>query len=96
MTIDSKVIINPFVFKGLCLPWQDALVIKVVGKCINFQMLHDQVTKLWRLVVGFDMVDIGNKYFMVKFDLKEDGIKVIEGDPWMIFYHYLYQHTRAF
>ncbi|KAH1205063.1 hypothetical protein GmHk_16G045863 [Glycine max] len=30
------------------------------------------------------MVDIGNQYFMVKFDREEDQLKVMEGGPWMV------------
>lgn len=35
------------------------------------------------------MLDVGNGFFMVKFDLEVDRSKVMEGGPWMICYHYL-------
>lgn len=34
-------------------------------------------------------MDIGNGFFMAKFDYEEDRNKVINGGPWMIFDHYL-------
>lgn len=38
---------------------------------------------------GLDVVDIGHRFYMVKFDLVEDRKKVVGGGPWMIFHHYL-------
>ena len=76
-------------FKELCLPWQDALMIKLWGKTMSFLVLRDRLTSLWRLQGGFEMVDVGNGFFMVKFDFKEDKHKVITGGPWMLFDHYL-------
>lgn len=44
---------------------------------------------LWKLKGGFEIMGIGNRFFMVKYDLEVDRSIVIEGDPWMIFDHYL-------
>jgi len=48
---------------------------------------------MWRLVVGFEMLDIGNDYFMVRFELEEDRIKMIKEGLWMVFDHYLIVQT---
>lgn len=32
----------------------------------------------------------GNDFFMVKFEAKEDRLRVINGGPWMIFDHILF------
>ena len=34
--------------------------------------------------MGFDLMSAGNDYFMVKFDLPKDRLKVTKGGPWMI------------
>lgn len=81
--------IDDSIFNGLCAPWQDALVVKLLGKNIGFQAMKDHLTRIWKLVAGFDILDIGNHFYMVKFDTTEDRQKVIEGGPWMIFDHYL-------
>jgi hypothetical protein len=39
-----------------------------------------------------EIIDIGNGFFMVKFDVKEDLEKAMGGSPWMIFDHYLAIH----
>lgn len=45
------------------------------------------------LVASFEILDIGNGYFMVKFDNEDDQNKVIVDGPWMIFDHYLTVRT---
>lgn len=39
------------------------------------------------------MMDMGNDFFMVKFDMEEDRWKVMTEGPWMIFDHYLIVQT---
>lgn len=77
------------IFQELCNPWQDALVVKLLGKNIGYNIMKDRLKRIWHLSGGFDIMDIDNSFFMVKFDLPEDREKVISGGPWMIFDHYL-------
>ncbi|MCI07538.1 endonuclease/exonuclease/phosphatase family protein, partial [Trifolium medium] len=44
---------------------------------------------VWKLTRGFDLMDVGNSYYMVKFDEVEDKNKVINGGPWIIYDHML-------
>ncbi|PNX86870.1 hypothetical protein L195_g042953 [Trifolium pratense] len=81
--------IDESVFVGLSDPWKDALVVKLLGKSIGFNTMRDKLTNLWKLVAGFQLMDIGNRFFMVKFDHAADREKVMDGGPWMIFDHYL-------
>lgn len=85
--------IKDSVFEGLCAPWQDALVIKLLGKSIGYHTMRDRLGRIWKLVAGFDILDIGNDYFMVKFEHEGDRTKVMDEGPWMIFYHYLTVQT---
>ncbi|RZB75177.1 hypothetical protein D0Y65_033878 [Glycine soja] len=64
-SLKKMVHIDDSVFDGLWFPWQDVLVVKLLGK------------------------SIGNNFFMLKFDLGEDKILVMDGGPWMVFDHYL-------
>lgn len=88
-----KVTINDSVFEGLCAPWKDALVVKLLGKRLGYNVLKDRLMRLWKLSSGFDMMDIGNDFYMVKFDVELDRTKVLEEGPWMIFDHYLTVQT---
>ena len=44
-------------FEGLCTSWQNALVVKLLGKRIGYNMMKDCLTCVWKLKAGFDMVD---------------------------------------
>jgi len=48
-----------------------------------------KLENVWKLTGGFELMDVGNSYYMVKFDGLEDKNKVINGDPWMIYDHIL-------
>lgn len=91
--------LNPMVdvenlyFDGFCAPWQDALVVKLLGKIIGYHVMMDRLNKNWKLTTSFDMLDIGNNFYMVKFDIEADRTKVMEEGPQMIFDHYLTIHT---
>lgn len=62
---------------------------KLLGKSIGFHTMRDRLHRIWKLLAGFELMDIGHGYFMVKFDLEGDRTKVMEEGPWMIFDHYL-------
>ena len=65
------------------------MVVKLLGKSIGYNVMKGRLTRLWRLTVGFDIMDISNNFYMVKFDTGMDKTKVMEEGPWMIFDHYL-------
>ena len=48
---------------------------------------------VWKLNGGFELIDVGNGFFMVKFDLANDRAKIINAGPWMHFDHYLTVHN---
>ncbi|PNY06441.1 hypothetical protein L195_g002907 [Trifolium pratense] len=77
------------VLKDLWLPWQHAIIVKLLGKNIGFVTMRDRLRAVWKLTSDIDMLDIGHGFFMVKFDLEADREKVINGGPWMIFDHYV-------
>lgn len=84
-----KVYLDERIFQDLCNPWQDALVVKLLGKQIGYNTTKDRLLKIRRLSGGFDIMDVDNGFFMVKFDLPEDKEKVTTSGLWMIFDHYL-------
>lgn len=87
MRVEKKVI------EELSLPWKDALIVKRLGKPLGFNVMKSKLTAIWKLIGGFEMLDVGNGYFMVKFEMADDRDKVINGGPWMIFDHYLSVRT---
>lgn len=91
--LKPKVVIKESVFDGLCAPWKDALVVKLLGKSLGYNTMRDRLSRIWKLGAGFEILDIGNYYFMVKFDDAADREKVMDGGPWMVFDHYLTVQT---
>lgn len=93
--VDGKpmVTIKDAAFEGLCEPWRDALVIKLLGKSIGYHTMKDRLSRIWKLQAGFEIMDIGHGFYMAKFDMEGDRMKVMEEGPWMIFDHYLTVQT---
>lgn len=81
--VDKKMI------EELSTPWKDALVVKILGKNLGFNVMKSRLGGVWKLAGDLDIMDVGNGFYMVMFDSDEDRNKVISGGPWMIFDHYL-------
>lgn len=47
--------------------------------------MKEILSKLWNLKAGFDLMDLGNDYFIVKIYIDEYIRKVMEEGPSMIF-----------
>ncbi|XP_057733751.1 uncharacterized protein LOC130948905 [Arachis stenosperma] len=75
----------------LCLAerYREALVIKVLDKNYSYTAFSHKLRMVWRIKCGFDLLDVGFGYFMVKFDAGEDREKVMLGGPWLIEGHYV-------
>ncbi|PNX77058.1 hypothetical protein L195_g033019, partial [Trifolium pratense] len=77
------------VIEELSIPWKDALVVKLLGKNLGYGTMKQKLESVWRLAGAFELMHVGNAFYMVKFDSAEDKNKVISGGPWMIYDHYL-------
>lgn len=84
-----KVYLNEDVFKELCVPWKDALVIKLLGKTVGYNLMKERLKRMWKPTGGFDIMDIDNGFYMTKFDLAVDRERILSEGPWMLFDHYL-------
>ncbi|XP_057451811.1 uncharacterized protein LOC130743586 [Lotus japonicus] len=90
-----KIVTEASVVEEMSARWKEALVVSLLGKTLGYRTMKQKLGTLWRLVGDFDMIDVGNGFYMVKFDIKEDKDKVINGGPWMVFDHYLAVSTRS-
>lgn len=73
----------------LCKPWQNALIIKLLGRSHTYNYLQARLQQKWSLKGGWNLIDLVNDYFVVKFDLEEDLNFVLTGGPWIIAGQYL-------
>ena len=82
-TLDSRVL------EEANAPLMGALVVKLLSKDIEFMAMRERLKRLWKPSGGFELMDLGHGFYLLKFDLEEDKSKVLDGGPWMLFDHYL-------
>nr|KYP44679.1 hypothetical protein KK1_033793 [Cajanus cajan] len=85
--LKPRCFLDETVVEQLRAPWQEAIIVKLFGKQVGYLTLRDRLKGVWKLVGGYDVMDVGCGFFLVKFDLSEDREKVISGGPWMLFDH---------
>ncbi|XP_062007348.1 uncharacterized protein LOC133724601 [Rosa rugosa] len=71
----------------LNLDWNCAAIVKLMGnpKSDNaFEFMHRGLTRKWKLKGPWQLIDIPNGFFVVKFQLFEDLDYVLCGGPWII------------
>lgn len=76
-----QVQLNDKLFEDLCEPWRDAPVIKFLGKNVGYRAMQERLHRLWKPQGGFDILDVDNGYYMVKFDNQVDKDSVTNGGP---------------
>lgn len=52
------------VIEELSLPWRNALIVKGLGKTLSFNVKKAKLSSIWKLIGGFEIMDIGNGFFM--------------------------------
>ncbi|KAG8498975.1 hypothetical protein CXB51_005386 [Gossypium anomalum] len=71
------------------------VIVKLLGRRIGFNALHNRVSTSWNLKNRFQLIDLENDFFLVRFQNKDDLDWVIFGGPWVIFGHYLFVRPWA-
>src|ERR1044072_3421384 len=77
------------VYENICKPWEDCLIVKLLGKQIGYNALCERLKHMWKLSGGYEVRYVHHGYYLLKFDIDEDKKKVIFEAPWMIYDHYL-------
>ncbi|XP_019447287.1 PREDICTED: uncharacterized protein LOC109350510 [Lupinus angustifolius] len=77
------------IIQAYSLEWRNVLIVTLIGKKQGFKIMRDKLKVVWKLSGNFELMDIDNGFFMVKFDFAPSRNKVMEGGPWMIFDHYV-------
>lgn len=71
------------------LPSTKTLVVKVMGKNVNFRTLDNNLQKKWPKKGSIKIVDMPDGYFLVYFVSEEDYAHALFEGPWMIADSYL-------
>ncbi|XP_028102147.1 uncharacterized protein LOC114301379 [Camellia sinensis] len=67
-------------------PWRKCLIVRLLGKTIGYKLFIAKMTEIWELEANFEA---RNGFFIVKFDLIDDYMKVFTGGPWIVMDHYV-------
>ncbi|KAL7211244.1 hypothetical protein ACSBR2_014178 [Camellia fascicularis] len=70
-------------------PWKKCLIVRLLGKTIGYKLFMLKMSKICGLQADFEALDIGNGFFIVKFDMIEDYTKVYTGGPWIVLDHHV-------
>ena len=70
-------------------PWTRALIVKVYGRSVGFNFIHNKLLSMWKPARRFDWVGLGNGFFLTRISLKEDYENILRKGPWFIGGHFL-------
>lgn len=73
-------------------PWRKTVVVKLLGKKVNFKLLEANLKKKWTKKGSVTIVDMANEYFLVHFSACEDYNHALFEGPWLVADHYLIVH----
>ncbi|KAI9095389.1 hypothetical protein K1719_026423 [Acacia pycnantha] len=76
-------------YSAWCLPWKNALIIKVLGENFPSYIIRDRINRMWHPWDPLKLIPLSNCYFIVSFSNKEDREYAFQEGPWMIEDHYL-------
>ncbi|KAJ1401838.1 hypothetical protein SESBI_28468 [Sesbania bispinosa] len=75
--------------KRACKPWQNSVIVKLLGKKVGLKFLQLRLLKLWNTLGDMEIIDLEYDYFLVRFSNPNDYEIVFQSGPWMITGHYL-------
>lgn len=68
---------------------KNSMVIRMLGRAIRYRPLLVRLQSLWHPAGIFQLVDLENNFYLVKFSDSADFTYTLIGGPWVIFSHYL-------
>lgn len=70
-------------------PWRKTLVVKLLGKNVNFKVLDANLKRKWPKKGSITLVDMADGYFLVHFTAMEDYNYALFEGPWLVADYYL-------
>ncbi|KAI9112583.1 hypothetical protein K1719_016506 [Acacia pycnantha] len=65
---------------SLCRPWKDALILTLLGKSANLEMMKDRIAWILRSK-SFELIDLPNNYFMFKTGNRDLRLRLLFDGP---------------
>ncbi|XP_039020895.1 uncharacterized protein LOC120152846 [Hibiscus syriacus] len=68
---------------------QRTMIIHLLGRTIGYLALWNKINILWQPMGRFQLIDLDNDYFLVRFESDRDYTNVLTEGPWVNFGSYL-------
>ncbi|KAJ8763771.1 hypothetical protein K2173_003553 [Erythroxylum novogranatense] len=73
----------------LDLQWEQAVIVKLMGRRVGFRTLCSRLHSLWRPRGALKVIDLDHEFYLVKLKEADDYRRMLSAGPWMIFGHVL-------
>ncbi|KAL5857254.1 hypothetical protein ACOSQ3_004712 [Xanthoceras sorbifolium] len=70
-------------------PWANALILKIMRRTHTLNFMTQKLQQKWTLIGHWQLTDLDDKYYIARFQMKEDMDAVLTGGPWIITNKYL-------
>lgn len=77
-------LISPGFMETLVAPWNQSVVVKLLGKNISFRMFSTRIQAMSKPKDEFDILDLGFDYYLLRLDDRDDWENALTGRPWVI------------
>ncbi|KAK3185109.1 hypothetical protein Dsin_032395 [Dipteronia sinensis] len=81
--------LSPKLKEQLHKPWDNALILKIMGRPHTLNFMTSKLTQKWSLLGHWQLTDFGEDYFVVRFQMKDDLDYVLTSGPWVIANQYM-------
>ncbi|KAL4384117.1 hypothetical protein GQ457_15G000410 [Hibiscus cannabinus] len=68
---------------------RNSLIVRLLGRSIGFKALQSRILALWKPAGDIKLIDLDNGYYIIRFSVESDYVKVLKDGPWTIYGSYL-------
>lgn len=89
LTTDNFIPISSSDKSRLYQPWQYSIIVKVYGRKVDHLSLKQKLQTMWKPTESLSLIDLGNEFFLIKYQKEENMNKALHNGPWFILNHFL-------
>ncbi|MBA0676619.1 hypothetical protein Goari_018087 [Gossypium aridum] len=89
VSFKDKLMANNMIQAILDKSMEQTVVVRLLGRTIGYRALLNRIQSLWKPIGSFQVIDIENDYFLVKFSMNQDYNKALTEGHWVVYGNYL-------
>lgn len=74
--------------KAIYSPWQYSIIVKVFGRKVGHLTLKHKLQELWKPSESLSLIDLGNEFFLIEYQNKDNMNKALHDRPWFVLNHF--------